>query len=420
MPAAINHHPHYGATDDAGGASKSTSFATSSQRRNSRNTTSSGNHSVDVRALKKACSDLTHPWLRVGALVSVFLLIGFTFCDKSSNNSYQFNRYMYESNTSRAQAQQHSGNLHDENEAMFYDDQLVDHFSGGTETWSNRYYKSTNYFGGRGHPIFLVVGGEGALDNGMLYPFVTQHLAPRFGAAVIQIEHRFYGPYQPIMGREATVQELLSLLTPQQAMADMVQLTRHFKEELGCWQYGRKSEHYCPVVTVGGSYPGFLSAMFRLAYKDFVDISYASSAPLKLYDQSADQNVYYDIVTKAAERESEGCADAVRSALEEAEAEILRASSIEEAAKRMKLCLDTIPEYITSLKTLKEDLMMAIGFTFADYDMDAYPPGPSTSLYKACKIFQSEEDGAMTKVANFFQFLSEVSTEDTACTAAPS
>ena len=77
--------------------------------------------------------------------------------------------------------------LHDENEACFYDEQLVDHFSSNhddnTSTWSNRYYKSTNYFRGPGHPIFLVVGGEGALDNGMLYPFVTQHLAPRFGAA---------------------------------------------------------------------------------------------------------------------------------------------------------------------------------------------------------------------------------------------
>ena len=77
--------------------------------------------------------------------------------------------------------------LHDENEACFYDEQLVDHFSSKDDntssTWSNRYYKSTNYFRGPGHPIFLVVGGEGALDNGMLYPFVTQHLAPRFGAA---------------------------------------------------------------------------------------------------------------------------------------------------------------------------------------------------------------------------------------------
>jgi hypothetical protein len=186
---------------------------------------------------------------------------------------------------------------HDENEELFYVDQLVNHFDDGdTSTWKHRYYKSVEHFGGPGRPIFHVVGGEGALDFGMLYPFVTRRLAPHFRAAVIQVEHRFYGPYRPITGRDATVSELLELLTPQQAMADNVRLGRAFGKELGCSD-DRDSSDYCPVITVGGSYPGFLSAMLRVAYPDYADMSYASSAPLKLYDQSTDQNVYYDIVS---------------------------------------------------------------------------------------------------------------------------
>lgn len=134
-------------------------------------------------------SAVYHPWLRVVAFVSLIILIGFTLCDKSTHsNSYQFNRYMSDSSKAAAQLntdENENYELHDENEACFYDEQLVDHFSDddASSTWSNRYYKSTNYFRGPGHPIFLVGGGEGALDNGMLYPFVTQHLAPRFGAA---------------------------------------------------------------------------------------------------------------------------------------------------------------------------------------------------------------------------------------------
>jgi len=134
-------------------------------------------------------SAVYHPWLRVVAFVSLIILIGFTLCGKSTHsNSYQFNRYMSDSSKAAAQLntdENEEFELHDENEACFYDEQLVDHFSDddASSTWSNRYYKSTNYFRGPGHPIFLVVGGEGALDNGMLYPFVTQHLAPRFGAA---------------------------------------------------------------------------------------------------------------------------------------------------------------------------------------------------------------------------------------------
>ncbi|EJK50369.1 hypothetical protein THAOC_30673, partial [Thalassiosira oceanica] len=135
---------------------------------------------------------------------------------------------------------------HDEDEELFYADQLVDHFDGSTDTWDNRYYASSRYYGGPGHPIFMVVGGEGSLEK-MLYPFVNEHLAFHFGAAVVQIEHRFYGPYQPLPN--ATVEELTELLTPQQAMADMVRLTKHFKDELGCGGYDRTSPEYCPVVS---------------------------------------------------------------------------------------------------------------------------------------------------------------------------
>ncbi|KAL7512616.1 hypothetical protein ACHAXN_009647 [Cyclotella atomus] len=299
---------------------------------------------------------------------------------------------------------------HDMNEALFYDEQLVNHFSedldAAAETWSNRYYKSTKYFQGPGSPIFLIVGGEGALDTGMLYPFVTEHLAPRFGAAVIEIEHRFYGPYRPIMGREATVEELLELLTPQQAMADMVQLTKHFKDELDCLNYDRTSEKYCPVISVGGSYPGFLSAMFRLAYPDFVDISYASSAPLKLYDQSADQYSYYDIVTAAAERISPGCATAVRNTLDDASEAILASSSMDEALDSLNVCA-ALPDFINDLASLNENVMVSVTYSFAGYDMDDYPPSKDLMLYKACQVFQKgEEEGtdSLETLKKFFKF----------------
>jgi hypothetical protein len=289
---------------------------------------------------------------------------------------------------------------------MFYDEQLVNHFSddpdASKETWSNRYYKSTKYFKGPGSPVFIIVGGEGALEK-MLYPFVTEHLAPRFGAAVIEIEHRFYGPYQPIMGREATVEELLELLTPQQAMADMVQLTKQFKDDLGCLNYDRTSENYCPVITVGGSYPGFLSAMFRLVYPDFVDISYASSAPLKLYDQSASQYSYYDIVTNAAERISPGCAKAVRETLDDASDAILESSSMEEALQCLNIC-DDMPDFINDLASLNENVMLSVTYSFANYDMDAYPPGKDLMMYKACQVFQKGGDNSLKTLQKFFKF----------------
>ncbi|KAL3782820.1 hypothetical protein ACHAWO_005733, partial [Cyclotella atomus] len=354
---------------------------------------------------------LAPTWLRVAVVLSAVALV-LALSPKSSSTIPKSDSVEASTLTILGMADDKSLALgpyddgHDMNEAFFYDEQLVNHFSddpdAAAETWSNRYYKSTKYFQGPGSPIFLIVGGEGALDTGMLYPFVTEHLAPRFGAAVIEIEHRFYGPYQPIMGREATVEELLELLTPQQAMADMVQLTKHFKEELGCSEYTRNSDMYCPVISVGGSYPGFLSAMFRLAYPDFVDISYASSAPLKLYDQSTNQDVYYEIVTEAAEHSSKGCAKAVRETLEDASRLILKSKSVKEAVKDMNLCVDSIPEYMDNLKTLKDDVMMAVGFSFADADMDFYPPGKDTQMFKGCQIFQNRHHKPLEKIGKFF------------------
>lgn len=181
----------------------------------------------------------------------------------------------------------------------------------------------------------------------------------------------------------------------------MVQLTKSFKEELKCAQYDRSSENYCPVISVGGSHPGFLSAMFRLAYSNSVDISYASSAPLKLYAQTADQDVYYDT----------RCANAVRVALREAKKLIEKAPSVDEAVKSMNMCVDSVPDYITKLKTLSDDVIMAVGFSFADFDMNAYPPGPDLGLYKACQVFQ-DEGSTMEKMANFFQLLKDGTEEE--------
>ena len=42
----------------------------------------------------------------------------------------------------------------------WYKDQLVDHFGDDKNTWHHRYYDKKTHFGGPGHPIFLVLGGE--------------------------------------------------------------------------------------------------------------------------------------------------------------------------------------------------------------------------------------------------------------------
>merc|ERR1719223_903602 len=101
--------------------------------------------------------------------------------------------------------------------------------------------------------------------------------------------------------------------TPQ-ALADYAHFIRAQQRAHNCTARGTPG--YCPVLTIGGSYPGFLSAMMRLRYPAVVDMAYAASAPLKFYTQQVGQYDYYTKVTESAEKAVAGCSHAVRLAFD--------------------------------------------------------------------------------------------------------
>lgn len=243
---------------------------------------------------------------------------------------------------------------------LFYEDQSVDHFDAdNTDTWPHRYYTSQKFWGGPGNPIFVIMGGEGAVQN-ILYPFVSEVLAKEHSGFVLQTEHRFYGESQPTNKPKgkATNSELRKLLSPEQAMADFLQLIRHIQDELECSTH-RSSPNYCPIVTVGASYPGFLAAMMRFVYPDVVDIAYASSAPLPLYSQELDPYAYFEKVTDVAEESSPGCAKAVKGTLLEIEVALHDPSwNFEEVAEQMGICVRSLPAYIDNLDTFRDVVTM--------------------------------------------------------------
>ena len=109
--------------------------------------------------------------------------------------------------------------------------QLVDHTAITPMYWKHWYYESTTYLHGPRSPILLTVGREGADNHGFLYPFVTQDLAKRYGALVVQPENCFYGPYPPIPYTIVNTRLLLDILTPEQVMQDMLHLvTVHLRQ----------------------------------------------------------------------------------------------------------------------------------------------------------------------------------------------
>jgi pimeloyl-ACP methyl ester carboxylesterase len=296
----------------------------------------------------------------------------------------------------------------------FFLAQLIDHnldIDAPSNHFSQRYYEKADYFAGPGHPIMVIVGGEDDLW-GILYPFVSENLAQDLGAFTLCPEHRFYGKSWPIT--YPNNDDLKQLLSPSQAMKDLVRLVKHKQYELGC-SPDKDSASYCPVVTVGGSYPGFLSAMLRLVHPDAVDIAYASSAPILLYSQSADPEWYYEKVTHVAENASPGCATAVKEALIQVHADMSiprntanHVGLVSELALSIGVCRDTIPEYIVANPhVFADELLMVVNSRFADMNMDYYPPSSDTDLVSACQLFQNPTLTHVDKVRQFFETLME-------------
>lgn len=218
---------------------------------------------------------------------------------------------------------------------QFFHSQIVDHLDPdgeyNGEEWIQRYYTFEEEFKGPGSPIFLILGGEGGIgpETGLYYPFITHHLAKKFGAFVFEPEHRFYGKSQPLERNhhhhlQTNKQDpRVDLFTSEQALHDAMTLLNHIQKKLGC-STDRQSDSYCPVITVGGSYPGFLSALARIMFPNKVDIAYSASAPMKFYAQKVHQDDYYDHITMVSEQTRAGCADAVRSTLYDIRNKILQ------------------------------------------------------------------------------------------------
>ena len=141
--------------------------------------------------------------------------------------------------------------------AGFYTRQALDHFAfngeRSAELWSQRYYEDTTLWGGPGHPVFLSLGGEGPVGGPP--SGLQRELAATHRAALISLEHRFYGESRPTADMSSTA---LRHLSAEQALADAAQFVE--------WWSASHSSPDSAWVAWGGSYSGQLAAWLRLRH----------------------------------------------------------------------------------------------------------------------------------------------------------
>ena len=207
-------------------------------------------------------------------------------------------------------------------ETRWYE-QTLDHFGfhNTSATWQHRYLYNDTFWGVRGPlpnqcrgPILFYTGNEGPItafhaSNG----FMTEVLAPAFGALLIFAEERYYGASLPqgTSGR-------YDFLTTEQVLADYASLVGSLRAQLGA--------ESCPVIAFGGSYGGTLTTLFRLKYPHMVAGGLASSAPLGYYALSGwearnvTMTTWFEIVQRTFNAARPGCYDELASAVEVANA----------------------------------------------------------------------------------------------------
>ena len=177
--------------------------------------------------------------------------------------------------------------------------QRLDHFRVTEQrTWRQRYWVNWAHYT-PGGPALLMIGGEGEANPAWMEAGAWTTYAKETGAAMLLLEHRFYGQSHPTP--DLGVKNLV-WLSSRQALADLANFIT-----------GMEASHNLtgPWVALGGSYPGSLAAWLRLKYPHLVSGSVSTSGPLLA---KADFYEYLEVVTASLDTVP-GCVPALRKAV---------------------------------------------------------------------------------------------------------
>ena len=188
-----------------------------------------------------------------------------------------------------------------------YFNQLVDHKRPALGFFSQRYYLDDQYATSSDAPVFFYICGESVCRPQALSGEIRE-MAKKYHARLIALEHRYYGESLP---RPSFSTSDLQYLTTDLALKDLAVFQQAMSE----------SHHWTGKwVTFGGSYPGSLSAYYRLRYPELAVGALASSAPVQAKDNFEEYDAH---VTKVA---GPRCAEQMREAYREIEAAVTDSS----------------------------------------------------------------------------------------------
>lgn len=218
-----------------------------------------------------------------------------------------------------------------------------------------------------GGPIFLMIGGEGAISSKWMHEGMWIQYAKDNGALCLQLEHRYYGKSHPT---PSTTTEELKYLSSEQALADLSNFIVSMNEQhnlTGKW------------ISFGGSYPGSLSAWLREKYPHLVHGSVSSSGPLLA---KVDFQEYFDVVVASLETHSDSCVQAIQRGFQQVELLLRHPVGQRSLTTLFKLC-DPVDQLINNPLDLSS-LLENLASNFAGIVQYSGDPKSNFGILEAC------------------------------------
>ncbi len=161
--------------------------------------------------------------------------------------------------------------------------QRISHADPTLGNFSQRYWYNTEYYKGSGSPVVLFTPGE--VEAGPYGGYLTNRTmlgqyAQSLGAAIILLEHRYWGESSPYQVLDT---KALQHLTLEESVQDLVYFARQVR--LPFDTTGATNAPKAPWINVGGSYSGALAAWTAKLAPGTFWAYHATSAPVQaIYD----------------------------------------------------------------------------------------------------------------------------------------
>ena len=282
--------------------------------------------------------------------------------------------------------------------------QRVDHFDGANPaTFAQRYWVNDTFWkaGPDGSAdtavaarsvAFLCVGGEGPpLDASVVVKSIhcndAVELAPKLGALIVALEHRYYGESVPT---EDLSTRNLRYLSSHQALADLANFRVHVAAQYAAPEGSTK------WVSFGGSYPGMLSGWLRLKYPHLFHASVSSSSPVRA---KLDMQCYNNIVGASMAAPivggSAACAAAIKAGHETVGTLLKTTAGQQQLQKAFNVCGSNGKGGATGLADAGSQSVFAgmgvVGFPAQENDPSC--TYPACNIAKVCTIMTNETLG---------------------------